>query len=121
MNIEFVIKYSYMPHLEVGNFRATVTFRLPKEPGTDEVAYCYQAWFGEEKIAGFSGYDAGEWRVIQRHFSDDESLEKLEKKILSAIEEYKNKVAENVRLVAEAQSKSGEIFVDFPDFVKVYG
>jgi len=120
MNIKFVIKYSYLPHLEVGKFRAMATFRLPKEPGTDSVAYCYQAQFNGEKITDFSGYDAGEWRTFQVNFSDDESFENLERKVLSAIEEYKNKVAENVRLVAESQSKSGEISVKFPDFVKVY-
>ena len=120
MNIKFVIKYSYLPHHEVGKFRAMATFRLPKEPGTDSVAYCYQAQFNGEKITDLSGCDAGEWRVFQFHFSEDESFENLERKVLSAIEEYKNKVAENVRLVLKAESKSGEISVDFPDFVKVY-
>jgi len=109
-----------MPHVDTNKFRAMVTFRLPKEPGTDSVAYCYQAWFDKEKITDSSGYDAGEWRTFQVNFSDDESFENLERKVLSAIEEYKNKVNENVRLVAESQSKSGEISVDFPDFVKVY-
>jgi hypothetical protein len=120
MNIKFVIKYSYLPHVEHDKFRAIITFRLPKEPCTDEVAYCYQVLFDKEKITGYSGYDAGEMRVIQRHFSDDVSFETLEKKIISAIEEYKKRVSENVRLAIEAMDKSGEIFVDFPDFVKVY-
>ena len=120
MNIKFVIKYSYLPHVEHDKFRAMITFRLPKEPCTDAVAYCYHAQFGEDRITNFSGCDAGEWRVFQFHFSDDESFENLERKVLSAIEEYKNKVNENVRLVAESQSKSGEISVNFPDFVKVY-
>jgi hypothetical protein len=109
-----------MPHLEADKFRALVTFKLPKEPSTNEVAYCYHALFDQEKITGYSGHDAGEWRVIQRHFSDDVSFETLEKKIISAIEEYKKRVSENVRLAIEAMDKCGEIFVDFPDFVKVY-
>jgi len=109
-----------MPHVDTNKFRAMATFRLPKEPGTDSVAYCYQAVFNGDKIQNLSGCDAGEWRVFQFHFSDDESLEKLEKKILFAIEEYKKQVAENVRLVLEAENKSGEISIDFPDFVKVY-
>jgi hypothetical protein len=120
MNIEFVIKYSYMPHLEADKFRAMITFRLPKEPGTDDVAYCYQDLFDQEKINGHSGYDAGEWRVIQRHFSDNVSFETLEKKIISAIEEYKERVSENVLKVSEAMDKSRQIFVEFPDFVKVH-
>jgi len=109
-----------MPHLETGKFRALVTFKLPKEPGTDQVAYCYQVLFDKEKITGYSGHDGSECRVIQRHFSDDVSFEALEKKITSAIEEYKERVSENVRMCSEAMDKSGEIFVEFPDFVKVY-
>jgi len=119
MNIRFVIKYSYMPHLEANKFRAMVTFRLPKEPNTNEVAYCYQTWFGEEKITGFSGQDAGEYRIIQCHFSDDVSFEALEKKITSAIEGYKERISENVLKVSEAMEKSGEIFVEFPDFIRI--
>jgi len=120
MQIKFVIKYLYLPHVEHDKFRALVAFKLPKEPGTDHVAYCYQTWFGQEKINGLSGLDAGEKRAIQLHFSDDESFEKLEQKVLSAIEEYKVRVSENVLKVSEAMDKSGEIFVEFPDFIKVY-
>jgi len=120
MQIKFVIKYSYMPHiLDEGKFRAMVTFRVPKETNSDAVAYCYQAVFNGYKISDFSGHDAGEWRVLQLHFSN-ESFEQLEQELLRAIEEYKSKVSENVKLVIETQCKSTEMVLEFPDSVRVY-
>jgi len=120
MNINFVIKYSYLPHVEHDKFRAMVTFRLPKEPGTDAVAYCYQARFNGEEIRNFSGYDAGEWRTFQVNFSDDESFENLEQKVINAIQEYKSKVSENIKLVLEMRNRCRDLTVDFPDSVRVY-
>jgi hypothetical protein len=118
MQIRFQIEYGYTPHWK-NNFNAVVSAWLPKQPGEDIVAYCYQCEFGTEKITHYSGKEDGKWRVVKFHF-DAETLESLNEKILKTIEEYGEKVSKNVKMVEEMKKMKTEFVRDFPDPVETW-
>jgi hypothetical protein len=118
MQIKFQIEYGYLPQWK-NSFNAVVSAWLPKEPGEDVVAYCYHAEFNGQKVTHYSGKENGQWRVVNFSF-DAESLEELDQKILTAVEEYAKKVSDNVRLIEEMKKRKKELLVELPEPVKIW-
>jgi hypothetical protein len=110
--VKISIRCYYCPSKEEKAYVwAVLSALIPKEPNKNYISPCYFGNINTQEIGYNSGEDEGNFRKIETVFYAD-SLENIDKKIESIIENYRKQVLLNIEM-----QKHKEIIIDLPDTV----